>query len=229
MAGTERVKRLTELTWNFHDSGGAHPTVYPQTDKGRYGARISVDPFPAYPHDVELVAKTLDAVTAAFPLPEPFAPVIFVLEHEVLSRTNGQAGYDMDYDWEPPEDDSKDEANQRPWRGYVILSAKRIPPHPAMTRYLVAHEYGHVVEDWLARQRGFRVGSGDLLKEYATLRGHEGNANASGGRWHSAIQEVFANDFRVLRANFEREFWPHPGVPQPYDIDAVVDFWRSAH
>lgn len=232
MTTASRVVVISELSWAFRDHGQGSATVTPRTDLTRYGTSIGVDPFPAYAHDGELIAQTLDQVTAAFPLPEPFAPTIFLLEHEVLSRTNGQAGIEFDYDWEPPADAPKEAEYQRPWRGYIVLSGKRIPPHPAYGRYLVAHEYGHIVEDWLIRQRGERAQSAELLHEYAELRGMPPSTfvtGAGGGTWHKAIQEIFANDFRILRTGLEAEYWPHAGVERPDGIGAITDFWAKAH
>lgn len=225
----DRVQLITELSWPFRDQNGG-PVVNPKTDLG-WTSNIAVDPFPCYPHDLEIVRATLELVTAAFPLPEPFAPMVFVLSHEVLSRTNGHANLDFDYDWEAPADDPKDEGHQRAWRGYIVLSGKRIPPHPGMTRYLVAHEYGHVVEDWLIRQRRERAQSRHLLEEYSKLRGHAAgdNGGAGGGHWHETIQEIFANDFRLLRTGLEPDYWPHAGVERPGELEAIVDFWAKAH
>lgn len=219
-----------ETKFRFHDTFGQEASAWLKTDFG-YGTHMGVDPFPAYPHDEAVVRETLARVEAAFPLPEPFSPWFFLLEHEFVSRMNGGEGADFDYGWEPPEDDPRDERHQRPWRGRVALSAKRVPPHPAMTRYLVAHEYGHVVADWLVRGRGEAQHSTTLLEEYADLRGlppSEFQLHAGGGTWHRSIQEIFACDFRVLRTGVEVEFWPHPGVARPEAATAVHEFWASA-
>ena len=54
--------------------------------------------------------------------------------------------------------------------GLICLAGKRIPPHPAMTRYLMGHEYGHGVFYHLARLRGFEQDSEGLRKLYQALR-----------------------------------------------------------
>ncbi len=97
-----------------------------------------------------------------------------------------------------------------------------------MTRYLVAHEYGHHVEYQLSIARGARHAHDPaLMEEYAKLRGlpeqvHDG----SGGRWHDSAHEVFACDFRVLVARVEMEFWPHPGVPGPAERFGLGRWWE---
>ena len=222
---TDRVQVISDISWSFRDHGTGAASVSPKVGT-RYSASIEVDPFPGYGHHSGRVLTTLERVEAAFPLPEPFAPTYFLLEHEVVSRTNGQQGIEIDYNWTPPEDDPKDDAHQRPWHGYVVLSGKRIPPHPAMTRYLVAHEYGHVVEDWLIRGRREPVYSRTLLNEYAELRGVDPSISAGGRTWHLAIQEIFACDFRVLVAKIEREFWPHPGIERPEELPKIRAWWR---
>ena len=139
-----RLLDSRQLSWRFADQSGG-PASYWIRDRFAYGTHINVDPFPGYAHDVELVESTLEQVSQAFPLPDPFAPTIALLSHEVLSRTNGQTHLEFDYR-------ERKEGVEAPWHGLIVLSAKRIPIHPGMTRYLVAHEYGHVVEDWLIRQ-----------------------------------------------------------------------------
>ena len=225
---SDRVRVIDQIDWPFRDQGGG-PDVSIRVGSG-YPSRIQVDPFPGYGHDPDLVSATLAKVEAAFPLPEPFAPTFFILTNEVASRTNGQQGYEHDYDWQPPEDDPADKAHQRPWRGYVVLSGKRIPPHPALTRYLVAHEYGHVVEDYLKRGRREPTHGEDLVLEYADRRGLSPTAfvtHGAGGSWHRSITEIFACDFRVLIAKVELEYWPHPGVDRPEGLRKVRRWWRQ--
>ena len=47
-----------------------------------------------------------------------------------------------------------------------------------------------------------------------------------GGGWHATVSELFANDFRILVAKSEVEFWPHPGFLRPEELVKVVDFWK---
>lgn len=213
------VTTLREPHWNF-ESGAFY---WLEREFG-YGSRVAVDPMPGYAHDEDLVRAMLVACQKANEIVVPFAPEVLLISHEVTTRTNGQTHLEWDYHEDPaPEDDT-----QRRWHGVILLSGKRIPPHPATTRYLVGHEYGHVVEDWIIRQRHEKPHSSDLLDEYAEMRGlpHR-EKRASGGRWHEATQEVFACDFRLLRAGIEPEFWPHPGIARPDEVPGLAEWWAE--
>ncbi len=51
--------------------------------------------------------------------------------------------------------------------------------------------------------------------------------HARGGRWHEAVQEVFACDFRGLDAGDEADYWPHRGIPRPEEVSGLADWWQS--
>lgn len=195
------------LTWPFRGE--------PEVDCGHY-RRIKVDPFPAYAHDEALVRAELDKVDVF--LPPRHRTTFYLLDHEETSRTNGCSWTDRDYSAEKLPDGSAPVVNG------TILSAKRIPPHPAMTRYLVWHEYAHHIQDWLQEARGFPLSGHEVLDEYMLLRGYtrpEGHGGYGGGTWHAEPGEVFANDFRAFVAGVETEYWPHPGVPRVEDLTGV--------
>lgn len=184
--------------------------------------RIEVDGTPGYGHDPALVKTTLREVATRCPIPYPVT--VYVLPVEDVSRTNGCTLVDIDYQ-QPADADGK----HRAVAAQIVLSGKRIPPHPAMTRYLVAHEYGHVVEEWInTGLRGNPINGAETEREYAALRGLEmrpdgGNA----GRWHATPCEVLANDFRVLVCGIEADYWPHPGVAWPKYELGVREWWRQ--
>ena len=210
-----------QLHWEWSD-GSAGVYVGPPE---RWQRRSKVDPWPAYPHDVELVAAEVDRIGHVFPLPEPYAPSWFVLSHEVLERMNGWTDRMVDHWWEKGE--QPDWA--RPWWSWIVLSGKRTPPHPAMTRYLVAHEYGHVVDYWLQRLAGMDPGQSDDEWDaaYAKVRGIEPEEAYGGTTWHRSIGELIADDFRLLVAGVELEYWPHPGIERPEQLEGVRDWWRD--
>jgi len=205
------------LCWSFD---ALEP--YFRVPSGSYTRSVKVDSFPAYAHDLALVESEARRVDALFPITQEVS--LCVIDREFLDRTNGWCN--VDYLWEGREISIPD------FKATIVLSGKRIPIHPAMTRYLVAHEYGHAVRAFISRER--KEPSDALYKpeslygEYQRLRGMEQPKHYGGGTWHSSVEELFANDFRILVLEAEREFWPHPGFARPEECPAVVDFWRNA-
>ena len=200
-----------DLRWNLGD--GTPTAKIP-------GGRTEVDPFPCYPHDLDLVRATLADVEAAARLPMVPA-AIYVLHVEALSRTNGWAS--PEYEW----DEDAGKWDYTP--GTIVLSGKRIPLHPAMTRYLVSHEYGHHVEYAISKARGLDPHQEELREEYAKIRRLDAEECMAygGGLWHTNVGELFANDFRILVAEQETEFWPHPGFTRPQKLKGVQRFWSE--
>ena len=214
-----RVLTVTadDLQWPFRDTRPEVP-IPPLGGEG-YAAPISVDPFPCYAHSADLVADCAMKIEEKFPM--GFEPRYFLLSHEDVARTNGQANRITLYNGSGYGPD--------PYEPYIVLSGKRIPPHPAMTRYLVAHEYGHLVQWWIERKRGIKDAHPSTVfdREYAILRGVDLNTGYGGGRWHANIGELIANDFRILVGGVEPEFWPHPGFEYPTNVPQLQEFWNE--
>lgn len=182
-----------------------------------FGGSVNVDPFPCYQHDIKLVAQIAAKVEALFPM--EFEPNYYVLGFEDLGRTNGHSSKHWIYQ-------NDDDEPKPPYEPYIVLSGKRIPLHPAMTRYLVAHEYGHVVNFYLEHKRGLTDHDQQFDREYAAMRGIEPSFKYGGGNWHGAIGEIIANDFRICVCGIEPEFWPHE-VEHPDNVPAVQSYWRE--
>lgn len=211
------LKAECDLIWDFAGSGPRF-SVPDRT----WNRSVNVDPFPCYAHDAALVRAESERVAAAFPLKAPVT--IVTLDREFLERTNGWTNIGADYD---------SSERPRPWSATIVLSGKRIPIHPAMTRYLVSHEYGHAVAAHLQRTHGTpsenpkrEYEEHKLYEEYRALRGMPVDPKSYGGGWHATVSELFANDFRILVAKSELEFWPHPGFIRPEELVKVVDFWK---
>ena len=114
------------------------------------------------------------------------------------------------------------------------MPAKRIPPHPAVTRYTVAHETGHHACHQLEKNRGQQPHApvdedGGVLLEYAKIRRLDLEAcfQYGGGLWHQHVAELFACDWRIFVAGVETDFWPHPGFTRPEKLKGVQRFWSE--
>jgi hypothetical protein len=198
-----------DVVWPFD----SEPFV--RIGKQRWRRSTKIDPFPCYSHDVNLVREYAAKVGELWHL--PFDLSYWILPFEEPGRTNG---------WFTPDCDHNED-NTKTWFGNITLAGKRIPPHPAMTRYLTIHEAGHAVEEAIAMSRNLRVGEDAIQGEYAEIRGLSPEKEYGGGRWHNSTCEVLANDFRILVTGVETEFWPHPGIPRPEECGPIQDWWHS--
>ena len=209
----DRIKLVKDddVTWNWDDS---NPNHYSKTPGSTWGVHAKFDPFPCYSHDINLVTETAKKVEARFPI--RFDTFYFLFPFEPVSRTNGQASTNTVKYAE------RDTGDKGTWEGVIHLYGKRIPLHPAMTRYLVCHEYGHIVDSWICNRR--HLNDSGMDEEYAKMRGIDNNQKYGGRKWHTNIGEIIANDFRIAVCNVESEFWPHE-VAHPKDCPQVHDFW----
>ncbi len=222
---TNIVETKRELYYGFDADGPS----YQLSHGGSYNRTFKVDPAPCYTHDEALVRSEFERLQEIAPLPMPLA--VFILSHEKVGRTNGEYCDDHAYGGVVTSVDyvARDgrQSSRYPPVGYIVLSGKRIPPHPAMTRYLVAHEYGHAVQYHLDRLRDVKDGKPEVLTDYAAVRPTATRAYGC-GKWHQALGELFANDFRILVANCELEFWPHAGFENPLTSPVVCKWWALA-
>jgi hypothetical protein len=208
---------MNDAAWPFDG------TSTPRWQHQNYGSVATFDPYPAYAHELQDVVEAAAHVEACCP---PLWNVeLYVADREEIARSNGHSSVFADGHYEG------DEWIKHDPLGLIMLSGKRIPPHPAMTAYLVGHEYGHNVEWMLNQVRDApNLYHPDLAREYAQMRElpAETVRHGSGGRWHDAVHEIFACDFRIVVCGVEHGFWPHPGVPRPDDVPALAGWWDTA-
>jgi hypothetical protein len=206
----------TDMMWYL--GGSVESPPFFRIPSGTWDRQVNVDPYPCYGHDPELVKQEAERNIAAFPIDRDVT--YGLIDREEVGRTNGIT-------WIGFNDGDADAVGEKPWTPTVVLFGKRIPIHPAMTRYLVAHEYGHVVSKFLRWKNGEKDADSKLYSEYQKLRGFKTAPHYGGGTWHATVEEIFANDFRILVVGAEREFWPHPGFSRPEGIPEIIAFWQE--
>jgi hypothetical protein len=199
------IHQITSLAWPFRGE------PYFNANGGDYPRQEQCDPFPCYAHPVDRVRQVTELLNEVMPLSGSVD--VYLPAFEDPGRTNGWASQQSYY---------KDKTQ---FGALITLSGKRIPLHPAMTRYLMSHEYGHVVQYWVEHTFGLK----NLIAAYAKdIRGYEHKTTYYGGKtWHEAPGEIFANDFRCLVARQELEFWPHE-VMMPIWTPKACGFWDVA-
>ncbi len=188
-----RIIQSPEAHWPFQ---AVRPVLH--VGGGREPRAVLLHPAPAYPHDAVLVEQLLRHLEQVFPLPCP--PIVYLPRHDA----EGNVGA-VTFDGTPRE----------PGQPLIILFGKPTPIHPAVTRYLLAHEYGHAVADFVAEDLRGTFPRREVIAEYARIRGlPEGFRPYGPATWHLDPEEILANDFRVLVADVEASFWPHE-APHP--------------
>ena len=170
-----------------------------------------VDPFPCYSHDDKIIETMVEHCEGI--LNVKFKPLYFIIPFEPESRTNAHACENKDY-----KENVSDEIILNP---YIVFHGKRICIHPAMTRYLVAHEFGHIVHYNL--EAILKVKNDDFKKEYAEVREIDLNEKYGALNWHNNISEIIANDIRYFLLGVEQEFWQH-SVCRPTENKKIMDY-----
>lgn len=185
----------------------------------RHKRAIDVDTFPCYAHDEKVLIPMIDHVEKCFPI--EFEVYYGNMEFEYTGRTNAGAYCELEYD--------RASSKVNGLELGIVFSGKRIPPHTAHTRYLVAHEYGHIVQYYLEYKLGYKHdwNKSELFsRDYANMRGIDYVKESGGRMWHLSTDEIIANDFRICLTGVEKEFYPHE-CKYPLDVPEVVDFWND--
>lgn len=205
-----------DLSQGFDDPT---PSFYIRCHKDVYGDSVKLDPFRCYHHDHQLIAKLFTEVEKKFAL--DFPANVYIFNYEPLSRTNGWATGQNYYD--------RDAGKYTKVFPYFGLAGKRIPIMPSMSRYLVTHEYGHLVDYSITRRwRDKYDDDNGFRREYADMRGLEFNDSYGCRKWHLNIGEIIANDFRIIMTGQEPEFWPHE-CQHPLKNKKVKSYWKKLH
>jgi hypothetical protein len=207
------VVSIEHLNWPFSSDG--KPSFYIQD--GTYKRSEVVDPFPGYAHSAETVIGLTDMINDRIQLDG--LTDIYLPAYETPERVNGWASAQSWYNNEQGKD---------AFGAYIVLSGKRIPIHPAMTRYLIAHEFGHVVQYWIEKRHSTKNLVTAYIKDLRPAKDEAKPAYYGGRTWHLTGGEVFANDFRIAVCQAESEFWPHTNRDHPTEAPRVLLFWKLA-
>ena len=152
-----------QLVWPIATLGGG-PTPQHRVGSGSYKTSVSVQPRPCYRADEALVEQLVAECVARFPLTGAAAAELYLLPHDFQDGFNGITLENTVWrrpdgsDWEetfPHRNGGEPMKRNGGMAHCIILAGKAVPHHPAMLRYLVAHEYGHAVFNHLVPRLGY--------------------------------------------------------------------------
>lgn len=216
------VKRTDEVVWPF--SGEPHYKI--KRELSGYSRNVKIDPFPCIVHNLDLMRERIEFIEAAFPIGA--LKRWLVLPYEVTERVNAWASHD--YIWSNGTDPEKDLAKKKNrLELFVVFSGKRSNIHPAMTRFLVAHEYGHWVDYWITsimKEENYSNDEEIFRKKYAEIRGipYVDDENYGGGNYHDSLAEIIADDFRIVVGGTDVDYYQH-SCTHPLKDPNVVAYW----
>lgn len=191
--------RAFDLQWDFADK---NPRIVLN------GWNVTkIDPFPCYSHDEKLVRSYIDN------LPFNIPTTWIVSDYDSVHGTNGFA----DRRYQDIDNDIY----------YVFLGGKKTPIHYAITKYLIGHEYGHIVEFYITKKLKIKNRE-EFLKRYAEVRQIPFSMEYGALNWHTNTGEVFANDFRHQMTGLEIGYWPHTFDRIPFN-SKIYHWWQSLH
>jgi hypothetical protein len=215
-----------EILWSYDSD----PSIRPRKFFGdKLGYQTKIDPTPCHGHDLGLIEETLQRCHELAPLCNPVTVSILRLVDRRSSNGWAQQQWDSGGCYTPDDcqcdiieldGETTKKKRRRNWDGIIVLSGRLTEIHPAIGRYVVPHEYAHILEDALGLIR--HDGDGDpgrrLLRDWAKARRIPQEAfelSYMPANHHLIPGEVFANDFRYWVAGAETEWWPHHDVCTP--------------
>lgn len=220
------VKKPEELIWPFE----GHPRYNYNYEFHKYTRSIIVDPFPCTMHDPKLLAEEVEIIEDKFPIGSFLRWII--LPHEVESRVNAWAQKDFIY----TDDSEEQEALKKRHKldCAIVFSGKRSNIHPAMTKFLVAHEYGHIVDHWITACMKEELDSRDdrLFEktwcEFRSVKWKDDN-DYGGGRYRNSITEMIADEFRIVIGRVDIDIWQHDSIEHPLTNGGIEckNFWNG--
>ncbi len=205
-----------EMKWAFN---GGQPSYNIKQLCYDYDCHIDIDPFPCNSHNSKLLLETVTKVEGKFKIGAPTRWI--VLPNDTTHYTNAYAQKNY----------VSGEENRKKYKfeGMIVMAGKRTIIHPAMTKYLVAHEYGHMVDYWITAMMNEKLDSTNetiFRKKYAEMRGIEYNEKYGGGNWVDNIGEIIADDFRIVVANTDKDFYLHT-CTHPLEHTEVKKYWSK--
>jgi hypothetical protein len=212
-------KSPTDLIWPFK----GEPYIIVNKIADTYNRNVQVDPFPCGVHDKRLVEKFVGRIEQIFPTNAILQWAI--IPFETCERTNAWAQSDSIWSAEASI------KQKHKIDCLIVLSGKRPIVHPAMTEYLVAHEYGHIVDYWITACMKEETGEREedvFRKKYAEVRGIEYQSTYGGGRWVDNIMEVIADDFRIIMGKTDPDFYLH-SCTHPLSEPRIINYWNELY
>jgi hypothetical protein len=172
--------------------GSTHEITVFEFDKGNWMSPWLDVLTTSYPHDERYILETFDLLD--YPKLDYLLDRlnIYRLKSPHHNHYNGEGGVRVD--------------KNKPL-GYIILFGRATPIPRYMTHYIVAHEMGHVVQEWYGL---------NSTNEYQKLRGVKGNLGFSIQDWNG-WKQLWAEDWRWLfsRDSAHQNTWaaeiPPPG------------------
>lgn len=211
------VKKPNEIVWPFK---GSPRHKIKQLGSG-YFSNIEVDPFPCNTHNADILRTKIDEIEKLFPIGTLLQWIS--LPHEVVERVNAWAQSNQIWG------DHDEIKKKHRLDASIVFSGKRANIHPAMTKFLVAHEYGHAVDSWINSIMKEEENNRDenlFHKKYAEMRGLEWKSDEDygGGNYHDTIVEIIADDFRIVVGKTDPDFYQH-SCGNPVNNWDVIRFW----